>query len=107
MTNFDVSSLFTNILLDETIDIEVDLIFQHNKNLKINRKQLKELFRFTTSRTHFLFNGTYYDQMDVVAMGSPLGPVLANLFMGFYQKGWITFHFNNQHLNIKLTCERQ
>ena len=30
---------------------------------------------------HFSFNGTIYRQVDGVAMGSPLGPVIANVFM--------------------------
>ena len=38
---------------------------------------------------HILFDGNYYDQIDGVAMGSPLRPVLANLFMGFYEKQWL------------------
>ena len=32
---------------------------------------LRELFTFATSQTHFLFNGLFYDQCDGVAMGSP------------------------------------
>ena len=39
--------------------------------------------------THFLFNGINYYQIDGVAMGSPLGPVLANLFMGYHEKIWL------------------
>ena len=31
---------------------------------------------------YFLFNGKFYDQIDDVAMGSSLVPVLVNLFMG-------------------------
>ena len=31
----------------------------------------------------FSFNGSIYRQIDGVAMGSPLGPVLANIFVGF------------------------
>ena len=93
MTNFDVSTLSTNIPLNETIDIAVDLIFQHNKKLKISRKQLKDLPRFATSGTHFLFNGRYYDKIDGVDMCSQLSPVLANLFTGFHENGWITSYY--------------
>ena len=30
-------------------------------------------------------NGKFYNQIDGVAMGSPLDPVVANIFMGFYE----------------------
>ena len=42
-----------------------------------------------TSQTHFLFNGKVFDQIDGVAMGSPLAPVLANLFLGHHEKIWL------------------
>ena len=32
-----------------------------------------------------LFNSKFYNQIDGVAMGSPLAPVLADIFMGFYE----------------------
>ena len=38
---------------------------------------------------HFLFDGKVYDQIDGVAMGSPLAPVLANLFLGHYENIWL------------------
>ena len=44
---------------------------------------------FATAETHFLFNGSFFDQIDGVAMGSPLAPVLANLFMGHHEKIWL------------------
>ena len=47
----------------------------------IPRPVLKQLLEFATKKSHFIFDGQYYDQIDGVAMGSPLGPVLANIFM--------------------------
>ena len=52
-------------------------IFKSNSELKISKEDLKSLFDFATSLSHFLFDGNIYDQG--VAMGSPLGSVLANL----------------------------
>ena len=86
MISYDVCSQFTRILIKETIDIAVNLIFDKYPDLKITRQQLKKLFELATSGTHFLFDGSYYDQINGIAMGSPLGPVLANLFMGFHEK---------------------
>ena len=88
LVSYNVTSLFTNIPLQETIDIAINLIFNHNPNLNITRKELKKLFLFATSKTHFIFNSKFYNQIDGVAMGSPLAPVLANIFMGFYESKW-------------------
>ena len=56
LISFDVESLFTNIPLNETINIAVDLIFKHNPGFSISRSDLKQLFSFATSQTHFLFS---------------------------------------------------
>ena len=53
-------------------------------NKLITKANLKKLIHFTTSGTHFLFKGEFYVQVDGVAMGSPLAPILANLFLGNY-----------------------
>ena len=89
LISYDVCSLFTSIPLKETIDIAVNLLFEHNPGLNITKAELKKLFEFAIWGTHFLFQGTFYDQIDGVAMGSPLGPVLANLFMGYYKTIWL------------------
>ena len=89
LISYDVCSLFTSIPLKETIDIAVNLLFEHNPGLNITKAELKKLFEFATSGTYFLFQGTFYDQIDGVAMGSPLGPVLANLFMSYYETMWL------------------
>ena len=86
MISYDVSNLFTNVPLNETIDIAVKILLDNEPNIGITNSELKTLFRFATSKTHFLFNDEVFDQVDGVAMGSPLGPVLANIFMGYHEK---------------------
>ena len=91
MASFDVSSLFTNIPLDETIDICTDLVFDETDTLQyrdcsLDRTQLRKLLGFAVKENHFVFNGQLFDQIDGVAMGSPLGPSLANIFMSHLEK---------------------
>ena len=64
---------------------EVDCLTKRD----ISKANLRELFTFATSQTHFLFNGLFYDQCDGVTMGSPLAPILANLFMGYHEEQWM------------------
>ena len=67
----------------------MNLIFKKCPEIRVTRKQLTKLFEFATLGIHFLFDRNYYDQIDGVAMGSPLGSVLANLFMGYHEKTWL------------------
>ena len=83
LVSYDVTSLFTNIPLQQTIDIAINLISNHNPDLNITKKELKKLFLFATSQTHFIFKSKFYNQINGVAIGSPLAPVLADIFMGF------------------------
>ena len=43
----------------------------------------------STKGTVFYFDGRYYRQKDGVAMGSPLGPALANAFLCHYETQWL------------------
>ena len=83
---FGVNSFFTNIPLSEAINIAINLIFQNNPDIKFTKRELRKLFKIATSGTHFTFNGSIFDQIDGVAKGPPLAPVLANLFMDFHEQ---------------------
>ena len=89
LVTYDVCSLFTNIPLQEAIVIVIELILENNPQLKVTKRELKQLFDFATSGTQSIFNDSFNDQIDGVSMGSPLGPVLANLFMGYHGKEWL------------------
>ena len=45
-----------------------------------------KIMNFATNGVEFSFNNIMYRQIDGVAMGSPLGPSLANIFVGFYER---------------------
>ncbi|BHF61961.1 hypothetical protein SprV_0100494100 [Sparganum proliferum] len=53
-----------------------------NYPLGMPLEKLKELLTRRTQNVQFLCNGQLYRQIDGVAMDSPLGPFLANVFMG-------------------------
>ena len=90
MTSFDVKSLFTNIPLDETISICVDKLYHRKKKVKgMLKRHCMELLTLATKSSCFLFNNTYYTQIDGVAMGSPLGPTLANVFLSHHEETWL------------------
>ena len=128
LVSYDVTSLFTNIPLQETIDIAINLIFNHNPNLNITKKEVSNSNN----------SSKFYNQIDGVAMESPLAPVLANIFMDFYESKWLNEYnlgkpkfylryaddilatsdkeqdsldflnfLNKRHPNIKFTIEKQ
>ena len=82
LASFYVKSLFTNSPLDSTIDISLNRIYE-KKDLTVNidRKDMRDLILLCTKNVHFTFNNDIYKQTDGVAMGSPLGPVLAGIIM--------------------------
>ena len=82
MVSFDVKSLFTNIPVRETIDIIIDCIKDFDINIGLPLDALRGLLALCTQNVQFLFDGHFYVQKDGCAMGSPLGPIFADIFMG-------------------------
>ena len=90
MASLDIHSLFTNIPLDETIDICVDNLYNDNKNPPYIPKH--DFCNLLNSQQRiFMFSDKYYKQVDGVAMGSPLGPALANIFMSSLESKSLRF----------------
>ena len=86
LVSYDVSSLFTNVPLNETIEIFGEKVFKDNwfnstYDLNISKEDIVDLLSAATKDQLFQFNGSLYEQIDGVAMGSPLSPLPANMFM--------------------------
>ena len=88
--SFDVVSLFTNVPLNEVIDICADALYR-NYDIELDITTLteasfKEPLRLSTFGVEFSFNEMKYRQVDSVAMCSPLGPTLVNIFVGYCER---------------------
>ena len=75
-------SIFTNVPLEEVVEICVDTLYKISKPT-INRLYFKELSKLAIYCVKFTFNSLIYSQHDGIAMGTPLGPKLANIFIGY------------------------
>jgi hypothetical protein len=121
VVSFDVVSLFTKVPLDDTLQL-LSGRFQ---------MQTVDLIRHVLMSMYILYNGSFYNQKDGVTMGSPLVPVVANIYMEHFEKQaissavkkparWYTFvvwphgedelqgfleHLNSIHQNIAFTME--
>ena len=91
MASFDIQPLFTNIPLDETINICVcgDRAFQNKRKVKgLLKRHFKQLLTLAVKSSCFVFNN-YYTQIDGAAVGYPLRPTFANLFLVYYERKWL------------------
>lgn len=87
MCSYDITSLFTCIPLAEIIDICADALYRSQLSPPvISEDVLVELMKFVTMSVEFSFDGIMYRQIDGVLMGSPLGRILANIFVGFQEE---------------------
>ena len=115
LVSYDVTSLFTNVPVDETIQLLADKAFKDNwfnKKYKLNIKKtdLIKLLTLATKHQLFQFNGKLYEQVDGVAMGSPLGPLMANAIMCSLEeklsKSNKLPNFYNRYVDDTLTKQR-
>ena len=91
MTSLDVESLFTNIPMDETIENCINELFYNNDTVhNLIKEDLKEILKFASYESFFIFYYEYYCQLDGVAMGSTLGSTLADAFLCHFEKQWLS-----------------
>jgi hypothetical protein len=108
--SIDVESLFTNVPIDETIKIIKDAFFKEKtekvprtkknigyKNIRLGDSQyegnlnglpwehFEYLLRNCLQESIFTFNNKLFKQIDGVSMGSRLGPIIANIFMDYFE----------------------
>ena len=87
--SYGVSALFTSIPIDPAIKtikkyLEEDQDLSKRTSMTVNH--IICLLEFCLRNTYFSFQGRYYEQTEGAAMGSPISPLVANLFMEEFDK---------------------
>ena len=83
LCSFDIENLYTNVPVNETIELVLDTLYKSEKStdLSTDRKMTRKLLQIAITAVPFRFQNEYYLQQDGVAMGSPLAPIMADVFM--------------------------
>ena len=55
----------------------------------IYKNDFHDLLNLATKESFFTFKNKFYIQVDGVAMGSPLGLILANIFLSHHEENWL------------------
>ena len=84
ITSFDVKALFTSVPVHPAMQtvkqrLQQDTTLPQRTSMSI--PQITSLLEFCLTNTYFLFQGKYYEQVQGAAMGSPISPLIANIFM--------------------------
>ncbi|XP_055837278.1 uncharacterized protein LOC129905735 [Episyrphus balteatus] len=80
MVSFDVTSLFTNIPIIECIEVIKSQLSTSDDDSK-----LLELLHLCLTSGYFLYKEKFYLQIDGVAMGSPVAPIIADIWMQYFE----------------------
>ena len=84
MVSFDVTSLFTSIPTTEAVQVVRKRLLQDSTlegRTKLSTDHICSLLDLCLSTTYFQFRDHHYRQKHGCAMGSPVSPIVANLYM--------------------------
>ncbi|XP_033108664.1 uncharacterized protein LOC117110160 [Anneissia japonica] len=84
LRSYDVTALFTSVPVDKSLEI-IHTRLQNDPTLNnrttVTPQQIIKLLKVCLRCTYFVYNGTFYQQIRGAAMGSPVSPIVCNLYM--------------------------
>ena len=82
--SYDVKALFTSVPTEPAINI-IKKHLQEDKEPQQRTSMMVSnficLLKFCMKNTYFLFQGRYFEQLEGAAIGSPISPIVANIYM--------------------------
>ena len=89
IVSYDVKALFTSVPTKSAVNI-IKQLLEDDKELQQRTTMTVQniicLLEFCINNTNFIFQGNYYEQTEGAAMGSPLSPIIANIYMEAFEK---------------------
>ena len=89
LSSYDVSALFTSVPIDPALNVIKDLLVKDNTLKERTVMEVEDiilLLEFCLKNTYFSFQGQFYEQVEGAAMGSPVSPIVANLYMEYLEQ---------------------
>ena len=88
MVSFDVTSLYTNIPIIDTLNIIKDYVNnddQFTRKTAIPQDKFLDLVHLVLTTTWYIFNSQFYQQTDGITMGGPASSTIAEIYMQAYE----------------------
>ena len=86
--SYDVKALFTSVPIQPALTI-IEKLLEEDPGLQertsMTVKNIICLLEFCLRSTYFTFQNQYYEQVEGAAMGSPISPIVANLYMESFE----------------------
>ena len=95
----DVSSLYTNIPLEESLEI-VEKEFFPKTECAIPSEYLVKMLELILKCNNFTFNRKHFLQVNGTAMGTRVAPTYANLFMAHFEETYVYTYKDNSKPRI-------
>ena len=86
LITIDVRSLYTNIPNDQGIQACIDMLKETNMVSPESEQSIINILSFILNKNSFTFNNEHFLQIHGTAMGSPMAPTYANIFMAMLER---------------------
>lgn len=90
--SLDFESLYTNIKLDDALNIITNFVKDKLDEKFINLQGFHAILKLFFEANILTFDNKFYIQLVGIGMGSVFGPTCANIVVYHYEKIWYSLH---------------